>query len=502
MNNNTITTVEIEKYDLVVIGGGPSGYAGAMRAVDFGKKVLIIEKDKIGGAGIYNGALWSKAMWEFSQKVMVRRDAEKEHFEGVTFEEMMRDVNGAIFDRKLQMTLHMSLLQSDTINKNLHYEKGRAEMIDKNHVRIFKAKGEKIVETDFILLATGSSPRYLKDIPIDENIIVTSNGIGNWQEFPESLVILGAGVIGCEFATIFSNIGKTKVYLIDKGDRILPFEDADVAKMVTENLEANGVTIHKNSSLVRMEIKDNQVEYELQYTDGRTEILHVQKALVSVGREPNVKNIGLENVGVELTQRGSIKDFDTQTTIPNIYVAGDLTAEMSLVTVGEREARHAVRKMFGGYIDTLKYRNLCTIMFLNPEVAVVGMSEQEAAAKGISVKVAKIDYSCIARAIAMRKTKGFFKIIVTNDSEMKILGMRAIGEHASSAIGAVQLLIYMGKGIDELAHMIYPHPSIIEGIQECVRMLLNKSIYKPAVFRDKLKCYTCENGVCTPIQYL
>ena len=142
MEKNIVAKTEIEKYDLVVIGGGPSGYAGAMRAVDFGKKVLIVEKDKIGGAGIYNGALWSKAMWEFSQKVMVRRDAEKERFEGVTFEEMMHDVNGAIFDRKLQMTLHMSLLQSETINKNLHYEKGTAEMVDKNHVKIHKTKGD------------------------------------------------------------------------------------------------------------------------------------------------------------------------------------------------------------------------------------------------------------------------------------------------------------------------------------------------------------------------
>ena len=357
----------------------------------------------------------------------------------------------------------------------------------------------KVVEADKILLCTGSHPRKLAHLPIDEKIVVTSDGINNWNEFPESLVILGAGVIGCEFATIFSNIGKTKVYLIDKAPRILPFEDEDIAQMVTENLESNGVTIHKNSSLVRMEIKDGKVEYELKYDDGSVEIIHVSNALISVGRIPNTFDLGIENTKIKISDRGSIVDHDTQTDEENIYVAGDLTAEISLVTVGEREARHAVRKMFGGYIDTLKYRNLCTIMFLNPEVAVVGMSEQEAVQKGISVKVAKIDFSCIARAIAMRKTKGFFKIIVTNDDEMKILGMRAIGEHASSAIQAVQLLIYMNKGIDELAHMIYPHPSIIEGIQECVRMLLKKSIYKSSVFKDKLKCYVCENGTRTPI---
>ncbi len=141
-------------------------------------------------------------------------------------------------------------------------------------------------------------------------------------------------------------------------------------------------------------------------------------------------------------------------------------------------------------------------MFLDPEVAGVGMNEQQCAEKNIPVKVVKIDYSCIARAIAMRKTQGFFKIIVSNDKEMKILGMRAIGEHASSAIQAVALLIKMNMGIEVLAELVHPHPSIIEGIQECVRMLLNKSIFKSSVFKDKLKCYSCVDGVCTPLQRL
>ena len=138
-------------------------------------------------------------------------------------------------------------------------------------------------------------------------------------------------------------------------------------------------------------------------------------------------------------------------------------------------------------------------MFLNPEVAAVGMNEQEARAKKIRYKLAKVDYGTIARAIAMRKTDGFFKILVSDDDEMKILGMRAVGEHASSAIQAVALLISMNKGIDELTQLMHPHPSIIEGIQECVRMLKGKSIYKPSVFRDRLQCYTCHDGICTPL---
>ncbi len=170
--------------------------------------------------------------------------------------------------------------------------------------------------------------------------------------------------------------------------------------------------------------------------------------------------------------------------------------------MGEREARHAVVRMFGPVVKPLSYKNISTIMFLNPEVAAVGLNEQDCVTKNIPHKVVKLDYTTNARAIAMRKTKGFFKIIVTNDHGMRILGMRVVGEHASSAIQSVAYLIHTNQGIRDLADMIHPHPSIIEGVQECLRMLLNKSIYKPYVFTDRLKCFVCENGVCTPIESL
>jgi len=240
----------------------------------------------------------------------------------------------------------------------------------------------------------------------------------------------------------------------------------------------------------------------LEYGNATTELFNVDKALISVGRVPNIENLGLETIGIKLNDRACIWDDDTQTNISNIYVAGDVTTEMALVNVGEREARHAVVRMFGPTVKPLSYQNISTIMFLNPEVASVGMSEQDCNKKGLAHKVVKLDYSTNARAIAMRKTKGFFKIIVTNDNGMRILGMRAVGEHASSAIQAVAYLIHTNQGIRELADMMHPHPSIIEGVQECLRMLLGKSIYKSSIFKDKLKCYVCENGVCTPVETL
>ena len=490
----------MEHYDLVVIGGGPSGYAGAMRALDFKKKVLLVEKKRIGGAGVYDGVLTSKTLWELSQKVSAIREMIPDY--KINYEEIVRTLKEAVFERKTQMTVHLHLLQKQTPDL-FQYEKGTASFIDKNTVLITKDDGTvKAVKADNILIATGSRPRYLPHIAIDENIIMTSDGVKNLTDLPESLVVLGAGVIGCEFATIFSNIAQTKVYLIDKADRVLPFEDLDVSEIVSDSLEKHGATIHHGASLKRMEIKNGKVEYELEYKDGISEVITVEKALISVGRVANTEGLGLETVGVKLNDRGSIWDDDTQTNISNIYVAGDATTEMALVNVGEREARHAVVRMFGPTIKPLSYKNISTIMFLNPEVASVGMSEQDLNAKGIAHKVVKLDYSTNARAIAMRKTKGFFKIIVTNDNGMRILGMRAVGEHASSAIQAVAYLMHTNQGIRELADMMHPHPSIIEGVQECLRMLLGKSIYKSSVFKDKLKCYVCENGTCTPMETL
>ena len=496
----------MDKFDLIIIGGGPAGYAGAMRAVDYGKRVCLIEKDKVGGAGVYNGALSSKTLWEIANKVSGINEmivsSGRSKFE-LSWKDVKKTLDEAIFERKFQYSCHIKLLQTETMQKLLHYERGAGSLKSKNEVIIDHEGEQKVIWGENIILATGSRPRKDPKIIVDEKTIMTSDGIDQIEDYPKSLVIVGAGVIGCEYATIFSNFGKTKVHIIDRAERILPFEDEDISKLVAGNLIEKGVVIHSNAKLERMETIDGEVEYELAYSDGRKEIIRVEKALMSIGRIPNVENLGLETAGVEMSQRGiHIGDDDTKTNIPNIYAVGDVSGRIALVNMGEIEARHAVEKMFGQKTERLSYDNICTIMFLHPEVAAVGMNEQTCIQNNIPVKVVKLDFSVIARAIAMRKTQGFFKIIVTNDKEMKILGMRAVGEHASSAIQAVGLLIKLNMSIEVLSELIHPHPSIVEGIQECVRMLLKKSVFKSSVFKDKLSCYSLVDGVKTPLERL
>lgn len=496
----------MDKFDLIVIGGGPAGYAAAMRGIDFGKKVCLIEKDRVGGAGVYNGALSSKTLWEISNRVASINDSlatdGRKPYE-ISWEEVKKTLNEAIFERKFQYSCHIKLLQTETMHQLLHYERGDGSFVSKNEIKIIHEGSEKIIWGENIVIATGSRPRKIESYHVNETSILTSDGIDSITNYPKSLVIIGAGVIGCEYATMFSNFGKTKVYLIDRQDRILPFEDEDISTLVAGNLEKKGVTIHHNANLERIEEINGQVEYELSYPDGTKEIIQVEKALLSVGRTPNVESLHIENAGVLMSKRGiHIGDDDTRTNIPNIYAVGDASGRIALVNMGEIEARHAVEKMFGNKQTRLSYDNICTIMFLQPEVAAVGLNEQQCVEQNIPVKVVKLDFSVIARAIAMRKTQGFFKIIVTNDDEMKILGMRVVGEHASSAIQAVALLIKLNMPIEVLSELVHPHPSIVEGVQECVRMLLNTSVFKSSVFKDKLACYSLVDGVKTPLERL
>ncbi|MEY4571669.1 MAG: hypothetical protein RLZ10_880 [Bacteroidota bacterium] len=496
----------MERFDLIVIGGGPAGYAAAMRGIDFGKRVCLIEKDKVGGAGVYNGALSSKTLWELSRRTRDVNDMivskGRSKFE-ISWEDVKQNLAEAIFERKFQYSSHIKLLQTETMNKLLTYERGFGKLLSQHEVLISHEGEDKTIWGDNIILSTGSRPRKLANIEVDEKVILTSDGIDNIEDFPKSLVIVGAGVIGCEYATIFSNFGKTKVYIIDRQDHILPFEDIDISKLVANNLTKRGVVIHSSAKLERIEKVDGEVEYELSYPDGSREVIRVEKALLSIGRQPNIENLGLENAGVTMSRRGvHIGDDDTRTNIPNIYAVGDVSGRIALVNMGEIEARHAVEKAFGNKPERLNYDNVCTIMFLNPEVAAVGMNEQQAIEQNIPVKVVKLDYSLITRAIAMRQTQGFFKIIVTNDKEMRILGMRVVGAHASTAIQAIGLLVKLNMPIEVLSELIHPHPSIVEGIQECVRMLLNRSIFKSSVFKDKLACYSLVDGVKTPLERL
>lgn len=480
---------QFEKFDLIVIGCGPAGYAGAMRAMDINKKVAIIEKNEIGGAGVLWGALTSKCLWELSKDYAgasrVDRGFRCSSLE-VKFTEVRKTVMTAAKEKQYQMlsqleSYHPNVIETEVTQGSIEYFKGQAKLKDKNHVSVFlNDGGEVLLHADHILIATGSRPRPFPGIPFEDRRIVNSSSLLSLTKFPNRLLIVGAGIIGCEYATIFSNFKQTEVHLLDRADRILPFEDRDISAFIDENLKDNDVNIIHESTLREVRHKSSGMDVVIDHTDGHNQVIEVDCILMSIGRIPNTDHLNLEAVNISPDQRGQLNGELNCKLTDNIFAAGDITPGGALVNIAEMEARFSVKTMYNLERVPLEYRNMSTIMFFKPEVAAVGLNERNCREQGIPYRVAYYSNKLVNRAISMRATRGFVKILV--DSDNKILGMRAAGPQASSLVMCITLLMDSEQTIDEIIKTIHPHPSMTEGIQECIRLLLDKSIYKPHCF--------------------
>jgi dihydrolipoamide dehydrogenase len=366
---------------------------------------------------------------------------------------------------------------------------GRARVVTPNVVEVLGSDGAvTLVEADHILVATGSRPRVPDGITVDGQLVVTSDHLEEFPDFPKSMVVVGAGVVGCESATIFANFGRSKINLIDRAPRILPFEDTDVAGAISANFLRAGMTIHSDSSLESLKVVDGQVEYVIVNAAGQRQKIRVERALISVGRVPATRGLGLEELGVSIEKSGGIEVRNTQsTTVPNIWAAGDATMDLALVNVAELEGRHAVERMFGLDPAPIRYEALSAIMFLMPEIASVGLNELQAQKKQVPYRVSVLHNALINRNIAMRSTDGFIKLLASRTAPSRVLGLRVVGPMASSTIQGIAFLIEQRATLEDIDYCVHPHPAITEGVQECARILLGRSIHKVEVFSDLLR---------------
>lgn len=476
------------RYDLCVIGAGPAGYAAAMRAHDLGKKVLVVEKERIGGAGLHAGALSSKTLWHLSNDYALAcrkdrgfraRDIE------VSYQTVMESMRSAVRERREILTRQIRVLEVPSERGGqVVLRRGTARFVEPHAIEVVSKDGARERhEADHFLVATGSTPRIPEGIDVDGELVVTSDHVEDFPDFPASMVIVGAGVVGCEYATVFGNFGRTRVNILDRQPRILPFEDEDVAETVAAGFERLGIHIHRESRLVSLRAAKGQVEYVVADPTGGEEKLRVERALISVGRVPNTRGLGLETIGVTLDRSGGVEVRNTQSTsVPHVYAAGDATMDIALVNVAELEGRHAAERMFGLDPHPIRYEALSAIYFLKPEVASVGLNELQAKQRGIPYRVGVLHNRLISRNIAMRSTDGFIKLLASRDDPAKVLGLRVVGPEASSTIQGIAFLIDQGATLEDIDLCVHPHPAITEGVQECARIVLGRSIHKVDVF--------------------
>lgn len=489
----------MEHFDVIVIGSGPAGYTAAVRALDFSKNVCIIEANELGGTGVMNGALSSKTLWELSHDYSVAASIDRGFRASgliVDFKKVQKSTIAAAKTKQLQMLSQIETFSNQKCkNGSLSIKFGFARFLNNKEIEVLMPDGKKEnISADHFVIATGSKPREYPGIEVDQERIFNSDGILNMKKFPERLIIIGSGIIGTEFATIFSNFKQTEVHLLDRAHRVIPFEDDDVSDFVSKNLENNGVIIHHTANLRSIKKHKDYLEVVLDYADGHSKVLEVDAALISIGRVPNTENLGLENIGIIPNERGFLEIEDncrTKSNIKNdnIFAAGDVTGFAQLVSVAELQGRYASKAMVHKNNYPLDYSNMSTLMFFKPEVAAVGMNEKQAQKAGIAYKAAYYSNELVSRAIAMRNTNGFVKIIVSDDAEEKILGMRAAGPQASAFIVSIAHLINQGNSLNDVMRVVHPHPSITEGIQECLRILQNKSVFKAKSFPELIRVW-------------
>ncbi|MFT3740300.1 MAG: NAD(P)/FAD-dependent oxidoreductase [Breznakibacter sp.] len=491
-------------FDLIVIGSGPGGFSAAMRAVDYGLHVCIVEAGHLGGAGIMHGALTSKTMYELSQDYAVAARVDRGYRVAslaVDFNEVKKTVIRAAKEKQYQMLSQIETFSSERSSKGLvTLVHSYATFEDLHTVSVKTDHGTRKLTAKNFIIATGARPRTIPGLEVDGHRIITSEHILDLAKFPERMLIIGSGIIGCEFATIFSNFKQTEVHLLDRANRVLPAEDDDVGNFVARNLEDNGVIVHHTAHLRTIHKHPTHLEIVLDYDDGHSKVIEVDVALVAIGRVPNTDNLGLENIGVQVEKNGIIatKDdgmlFDKDGNC-HIYAVGDIAGQTQLYSVAELQGRQAVEKIADTPSHPLDYSNMSTLMFFRPEVAAVGANEKTLRAKNIPHKVAYYSNALVNRTVAMRSTNGFVKIIAGTDN--RILGMRAAGPQASAFIVSVAHLINQGQSLQDVLKIFYPHPSVAEGIQECIRVLSGKSIYKPEAFPDliSLREWNPEHGL-------
>lgn len=444
----------MDKFDLVVIGSGPAGEKGAARAAQFGKRVALIERSKhLGGAGINTGTVPSKTLREtalyfsgLEQRGLYGIDYSLR--EGLSVREFMHREHIVVDNERRMVSEHVQ-------EHGIERMQGTASLKDAHTVQITTGKGTREIGTDFILIATGSSPFHPSGIPFDHKYIFDSDTILGMDRIPKSMVVVGGGVIGMEYASIFTALG-VDVTLVESHDRVLHFVDSEIVDRLRYQLELLGLKFVLNGHMNEIEVQDERVRLTLE-NDGVREF---DIALMATGRRSNVEELELEQVGVQMGERGLILvNDDYQTSVPNIYAAGDVIGFPALAATSMEQARVAVTHVFGQGYEQRISPILPFAVYAIPELSMVGMTEDQCKEKSVPHVVGRGFYQDSARGQIIGDMSGMVKLIFS-PADRKLLGAHIIGEQASELIHVASHVLHTDGTIDAFIQVVYNYPTL------------------------------------------
>ncbi len=444
----------MEKYDLIVIGSGPAGEKGAEQAAQFGRRVALVERaEYLGGAGINTGTVPSKSLRETA---LFFSGLKQRNLYGIDY-----SLKGGLSVREFMHREHIVVgnerrLVTQKIDahgiKRLH---GKAMLKDAHTVAVRNSRGEQDIESELILIATGSSPYDPPDIPFDGKLIFDSDTILQMRRIPKRMAVLGGGVIGVEYASIFAALG-VEVTLIEAKDRILGFIDTEIMERLVHQLEGIGVTFLFNEKMTAVDTTDDHVRMTLENSGPQ----QFDIALIAAGRQSNTQNLGLEQVGVKLGQRGLIVvDEKYRTSVSNIYAAGDVIGFPALAATSREQARVAMIHAFGKDHEERLSPVLPFAVYAIPEVSMVGQTEDECKTKNVPYAVGRGYYEDNARGQIIGDMSGMIKLIFS-PTDRKVLGVHIIGEQASELVHIGSHVMMANGDIDEFVHAVYNYPTL------------------------------------------
>lgn len=473
-----------QNYDVVVVGGGTGGYVAAIRAAQLGLKTAIVEREKLGGTCLHKGCIPSKALLRSAEVYRMANQTATMfgvEIEGVTLrfdkvqarkqaivEQLSQGVNTLMKKGKIDVFEGIGRILGPSIF---------SPMAGTISVELHNGEENEMLLPTNVVIATGSKPREIEGLPVDGHYVMNSDHALEMTTLPKSLLIVGGGVIGVEWASMLCDFG-VSVTVVEFGPTILPAEDADVVKELTKQLEKRGVRFVTNAKLnvATFDIRNDSV-FISAYVAGKEEAFEADQLLLCVGREANTQGFGLENTDIEL-EKGFIKVQDTyQTKEAHIYAIGDVIGGLQLAHVASHEALSAIEHIVTGKTEAVNPLNVPKCVYSYPEVASIGLTEKDASKDGYTVKVGEFPFKAIGKALVNGETDGFVKIIAdaqTND----ILGIHMVGPHVTDLMGEASLAKLLDATPWEIAQAIHPHPSLNEVLVEAALAVDQRAIHQ------------------------